>query len=94
MNNVIYLTGIPSPKTRLQQRVQDLDPDLFPRMLANHPAHIARSRAKAERIKAEIEARAKAEKEEKAAAERFTQFLGGLSVASMLGLILVVALAL
>ena len=48
MNNIIQFTGIRTPKYRAQRIMQDRDQDLFVDLLANHPAHIARSRAKAE----------------------------------------------
>ena len=72
---------------RVQQIKDSLDLDLFPRMLANHPEHIARAKAKRDRI---IAARRQAQRDE----ENFTLFLGGLSVSAMLGLMFLVGLIL
>lgn len=85
-DNIIQIN--PSARTtpnRVQQIKDSLDLDLYPRMLANHPEHIARSKAKRDRI---IAARQKAEQD----AENFTLFLGGLSVSAMLGLMFLIGL--
>lgn len=91
-NNVIYIKGIPTPKYRAQQIKQDLDLDLFPNMLANHPEHIKRSKAKRDRIMAErkekSEERARRAKEN----ENMLMFLGGMTVSLLLAVITLVAL--
>lgn len=53
MNNIVYLTGVPTPRYRVQRIRQNLDQDLFVDFLANHPEHLARSKAKGERIVAQ-----------------------------------------
>lgn len=96
-DNVISIhavRGIPTPRYRAQRIRQDQDQDLFVNLLANHEGHLARSKAKAQRVIEETMQRAEAEARAKQEAERFELFLGGLSVSTLLALTVGAALIL
>lgn len=96
MSNIIELNpkGIPTPRYTVQRRRQDRDPDLFIDMLNNHPAHIARAKAKRDRIIEAAKAKAEADRQAHEDAERLTMALGHLSIGSLLALTVTAALAL
>lgn len=95
-NNVISISpaGIPTPRYRAQRIRQDLDQDLMLNMVNSHPGHLARARAKRDRIIEETRRQAEAEARAKQEAERFELFLGGLSVSTLLALTVGAALIL
>lgn len=91
-SNIIHFTGVRSPRYKAQRIRQDRDPDLFVDMLANHPAHIARAKAKyqahMERVTQEA-ARERARQEDR---ERLLSIVGHVAVFALLALMVVVAL--
>lgn len=93
-NNVIQLSpaGIKTPRYRAQRIMQDLDQDLMLNMVNSHPGHLARARAKRDRIIEETRRQAEAEARAQKDTEAFTVFLGGLSVSTILALTVAVAL--
>lgn len=92
MNNIIYLTGVPTPKYRAQRVRQDRDQDLFVDLLAHHPEHIARARAKAEAYVMEKAREAADEVAREAERERLLSIFGHVAVFALLALMVVVAL--
>lgn len=92
MNNVIYLKGVPTPKYRAQRIKQDRDQDLFVDLLAHHPEHIARSKAKAQKY---IEQKVQAAEDEAARQnmqEKLLSIFGHIAVFAVLALMVVIAL--
>lgn len=88
-NNVIYIDSV--PRSRVQQIKDSLDLDLYPRILANHPEHIKRAKAKRDRIEAERKEKAN-EMARKAKEEQgFTTFLCYLSMFLMAVILVIVA---
>ena len=75
-------TGIATPKFLVGQTVQNLDPDLFVRMLYNHPGHIERSKAKKQRIAEEKKKKEREAKEAEIRKDRQMIILGFTSVVS------------
>lgn len=87
-------TGIATPRYGVQQVAQNLDPDLFINMLAKHPEHIARAKAKREQVMAERKLQMELEKAEREELERLNQKVGFLSCATTLAVTVAVALML
>lgn len=92
MNNIIYLTGVPTPKYRAQRVRQDRDQDLFVDLLARHPAHIARAKAKAEAYAKEKAREAEEEAAREAEREKLLSVVGHVAFFALLALMVVVAL--
>lgn len=95
-DNIIQLSpkGIPTPRYHAQRIRQDRDPDLFVTMVNNHPGHIARAKAKRDRIIEAARKQAEADRLAHEDAERLTLALGQLSIGSILALTVTAALAL
>lgn len=92
MKNIIYLKGVPTPQYRAQRIRQDRDQDLFVDMLANHPEHIARSKAKAQRyIEAKIQ-KAKDEADRQDLQDRLLRIFTHVAVFAVLALMVVIAI--
>lgn len=77
-------TGLATPRYGAQRVAQNLDPDLFIRMLQNHPEHIERSKQKGQRIREEARQRVLAEQEEMDRKDQQMIVLGFLSGISSL----------
>ena len=91
-NNVINFTGIQTPRYRAQRIRQDRDQDLFVDLLARHPGHIARAKAKREAyVKAQAR-EAAAEEARLEAQERTLTIVGHIAVFALLAMILAWAL--
>lgn len=91
-NNVIQFTGITTPRYKAQRIRQDRDQDLFVDLLANHPAHIARAKARRwEYVKAVAE-RAAEERAREEDREKLLSIVGQVAVFALLALMVVVAL--
>ena len=91
-NNIIQFTGIPTPRYTAQKIRQDLDQDLFVDLLASHPEHIARAKAKHEQY---VMARAREAADEVArieARERLLNIVGHIAVFALMALMVAVAL--
>lgn len=70
MDKVIDITavrGIPTPRFPVQMAKQDLDPELFVKMLAEHPGHNERLKELRERHYATIRLQEAAEEQERTA---------------------------
>lgn len=98
MNNVIDITtavrGIPTPRFQTQRVKQNHDPDLFVKMLANHPGHIQRRQTRRDQYYEEARRQAEAEKQDREEQESLLMTMGTISVFSMLGLLLTTGLLL
>ena len=92
MNNIIPFAGIPTPRFKAQQIKQDLDQDLFVRMVNSHPGHIARAKAKRAQAIAAMQKEEEAARLEKEDLEKLVQTIGGLSVSTILTMAFVAAL--
>lgn len=77
-------TGLATPRYGAQRVAQNLDPDLFVRMLYNHPEHIERSKEKREQILEENRRKKLAEKMAEYRKERQMVFLGFCTIVSTL----------
>lgn len=77
-------TGIATPRYTTQKVAQNLNPDLFIDMLDRHPEHIARSKAKRERILEENRRKKMAASARKHRLQSQMVFLGYLSAISAL----------
>ena len=95
-DNIIQLAprGVQTPRYRAQQIRQDRDPDLFINMINSHPGHLARAKAKRDRVIEAALAKAAAEQRSREEQDRLAQNLAQVSVGSMLALTLTAALAL
>ena len=92
-DNIIQINpGARTAPNRVQRIKQNLDPDLFPRMLASHQGHIQRAQAKRDRIIRDAQRQAEAERRSRAEAEELARNLGQLSIGSLLALTLTAAL--
>lgn len=91
-NNIIPFRGIQTPRYKAQKIRQDRDQDLFVDLLAHHPEHIARARAKAEAYVMEKAREAADEVAREAERERLLSIFGHVAVFALLALMVVVAL--
>lgn len=93
-NSECHATGIASPRFQTQQVVQNLDQDLFIKMLENHPEHIARAKDKLEMIRNESRRKLMLEKDRELRQQSQMIALGALSSISLLVATIAVALLL
>lgn len=91
-NNIIQFTGIKTPRYKAQRLRQDRDQDLFVDLLANHPEHIARARAKAEAYVMEKAREAADDVAREAEREKLLFVVGHIAVFALLALMVVAAL--
>lgn len=91
-NNIIPFRGIQTPRYKAQRLRQDRDQDLFVDLLARHPAHIARAKAKAEAYAKEKAREAEEEAAREAEREKLLSVVGHVAFFALLALMVVVAL--
>jgi len=89
-NNIIYITD--APRSRVKQIKDSLDLDLYPRLLANHPEHIKRAKAKRDRVEAERKEKANEMARKTKENETLMTLLGGMSASLVMVLAVLIAL--
>lgn len=92
MNNIIQFSGIKTPRYKAQRIRQDMDQDLFVDLLANHPEHISRAKAKREEYLARKAMEAAMKSARKKEQEWLLRIFGNVAVWSLLALMVVICL--